>query len=261
MQAPYHDQQLPKSRARKPTPSPTGGSQPNQSLIDGLACLEALAVADEAIGCRDLGRRLGIHHVRANRLLKSLAEAGFAEQDHQRRYRPGPGFHVLAVLAMHGSGLIRRALPHLERLARDTGATIALGMLWRAQVCYLFHGDASTPSAEALGRTRLIAAEDSSIGHVLLAAQGESARAAALAEIPAPRQRALKLALKAVKRDGYACLEHSGAGTHRHHSIAVTVGSPIFAGIAATGVHLDRPIGPIVASLIATAEKISQEHA
>jgi len=260
MQVTHKNTALAKTPARKPATSPTAGSQPNQSLIDGLACLEALAVADEAVGCRDLGRRLGIHHVRANRLLKSLAEAGFAEQDSQRRYRPGPGFHVLAVLAMHGSGLIRRALPHLQQLARDTGATVALGMLWRAQVCYLFHGDANTPSAEALGRTRLIAAEDSSIGHVLLAAQPDPARAAALAEVPATRQRALNLALKAVKRDGYACLEHA-SGNGPHHSIAVTVGSPIFAGIAATGVNLDRPLAPIVARLIATAAAISQEHA
>jgi DNA-binding IclR family transcriptional regulator len=246
--------------ARKDPASSQAGSQPNQSLIDGLGCLEALAVAGEAVGTRDLARRLGIHHVRANRLLKSLAEAGFAEQDAKRRYRPGPGFHVLAVLAMHGSGLLRRALPHLERLARDTGATVALGMLWRDQVCYLFHGDAATPAAEALGRTRLVAAADSSIGHILLAGRGAAAQDAALAGLPAGRLRAVKRALATAGRAGHACLEHAADG-RRHHSIAVAVGAPAFAGIACTALPLDRPVAPVVAALARAAAAISQEPA
>lgn len=201
-------------------------SQPNQGIRDGLLCLEALAVAGEPLGCRELARRLDLHHVRANRLLKSLAEAGFARQDAQRRYLPGPGFHVLAALATHGSGLLIRALPELERLARDTAATVALGVLWRDQVCYLFHGNASTPAAEALGRTRLLAARDSSIGQALLH----------------PKR-------------SHICLRHG-----QHHSLAVPVGDPAIAGLACTALALDRPLPPLIAQLTATAARIAAQE-
>jgi DNA-binding IclR family transcriptional regulator len=232
-------------------------SQPNQSLLRGLTCLEALAVAGEPIGCRELGRRLGIHHVRANRLLKSLAEAGFAQQDARQRYLPGPGFHVLAALATHGSGLLRRALPHLERLASDTGTTVALGVLWRSQVCYLFHGDSRTPAAEALGRTRLMPAHESSIGQVLLASRPAADVRLGLAAL-APRVRtAVRRSLQVVGEAGHACLEHPSAAGGTHHSIAVAIGSPAFAGLACTGVARERAVRPVVERLAATAAAIA----
>jgi DNA-binding IclR family transcriptional regulator len=207
-------------------------SQPNQGILDGLVCLEALAAAGEPVGCRELARRLDLHHVRANRLLKSLVDAGFARQDRNRRYLPGPAFHVLAALATHGSGLLRRALPHLQRLARASGAVVALGVMWRGQVCYLYHGDARTPAAEALGRTRLVPASESSIGTVL----AEPSR-------------------------GHVCLEHrSDQRATAHHSIAVPVGAPPIAGLACTGVPLDAPVAPIVSLLTATAAAIAAEE-
>ena len=36
--------------------SSTLGAQPNQSLIDGMATLQALATSAEPIGCRELAR-------------------------------------------------------------------------------------------------------------------------------------------------------------------------------------------------------------
>jgi DNA-binding IclR family transcriptional regulator len=231
-------------------------SQPNHSLIDGLACLEALALAGEPVGCRELARRLELHPVRANRLLKSLAEAGFARQDGQRRYLPGPGFHVLAAVATHGSGLLRRALPHLDHLLKESGAVVALGVLWRDRVCYLFHGDARTPTAAALGRTLLYPAVDSSIGQVLLAAGGAKERRPALAGLAPGARAALERDLAAVRSRGHSCLVHTGAHGARHHSIAVPVDDPPLAGLACTGLPLDRPVEPVVRLLAATAALI-----
>jgi len=88
-------------------------AQPNQSLIDGLACLQQLASEREPVGGRELARDLGLEPTRVHRLLRTLAHLGLAQQDAQRRYRPGPGIHVLAAQAMFGSGLLRRALPVL----------------------------------------------------------------------------------------------------------------------------------------------------
>src|SRR3954470_11988766 len=91
-------------------------AQPNQSLIDGLSVLQALAVSNEPVGGRALARQLGLEPTRVNRLLKTLAHLGMARQDPDRKYLPGPAMHVLSALSLFGSGLIRRGIAPLESL-------------------------------------------------------------------------------------------------------------------------------------------------
>ena len=145
-------------------------AQPNQSLIDGLACLQHLAARGEALACADLARELGLETTRANRLLRTLAHLGLAEQDEKRRYRPGPAIHVLAAQALFGSGLLRAAMPHLEELRRFN-CVVAMGVLWRDKVCYLYHASPKTPPGEALGKVGLYPVIQSGIGCALLAAE------------------------------------------------------------------------------------------
>jgi DNA-binding IclR family transcriptional regulator len=147
-------------------------AQPNQSLIDGLTVLQALAVSTEPVGGRALARQLELEPTRVNRLLKTLAYLGMARQTPNRKYLPGPAMHVLSAQSLFGSGLIRRALPVLEGLQRY-GHVVALGVLWRDQVCYLYHWVKGESTATALGRLNLYPASQSSIGRVLLAWQPE----------------------------------------------------------------------------------------
>jgi len=148
-------------------------AQPNQSLIDGLAVLQALAGSSEAVGSRELSRMLSLEPTRVNRLLKTLAAVGMAEQDAQRRYRPGPGIHVLAAQSLYGSGLIRRALPHLEALHRH-GLVVALGVLWHEQVCFVYHGSPGASASDALGKLELQPATQTGVGTMLLAAKTDA---------------------------------------------------------------------------------------
>ncbi|WP_328997729.1 helix-turn-helix domain-containing protein [Kribbella sp. NBC_00709] len=143
-------------------------AQPNQSLIDGLACLQALAAHAQPVGSRELGRMLGLEPTRVNRLLKTLAFVGLAQQNEQRKYLPGPAIHVLAAQSMRGSGLIRRALEPLESLF-DLELQVAMGVLWDDQVCYLYHHSPGESAGEGLGREPLYPAASSGLGQVLLA--------------------------------------------------------------------------------------------
>lgn len=147
-------------------------AHPNQSLIDGLACLQALAVTGEPLGGRDLARRLGWNPMRVNRLLKTLAYLGVARQSPDRRYTVGSGMHVLSVQSLLASGLLRRAVEPVQALPWRAHA-IALGVLWRDQVCYLFHAAPGQPLTSALGAHPLYPATQSSIGMMLLAHQSE----------------------------------------------------------------------------------------
>ena len=107
-------------------------SQPNQSLIDGIRCLQYLVSSDKAVGGRELARQMGMNSTRVNRLLMTMASIGLTIQDEHRRYLPCPGIHALAAQAIRGSSLFASALPQLEAHApRDI--VVALGVLWEDQ--------------------------------------------------------------------------------------------------------------------------------
>ncbi len=145
-------------------------AQPNASLITGLECLQALAGSEEPIGSRDLAATLGAEHTRVNRLLGTLAAMGMAERTPDRKYVPGAGLHVLAAMSLRGSHLLAAALPHLDRLrAAEPAVSVALGVLWRRQVAYLFFADPGEPLQASIASRGLYAADQSSIGLTLLA--------------------------------------------------------------------------------------------
>lgn len=151
-------------------------SQPNQSLIDGIRCLQYLVSSDRAIGCRELARLMNINTTRVNRLLMTMASIGLTMQDEQRRYLPGPGIHALAAQAIRGSALFSQALPQLERHAPKE-IVVALGVLWEDQVIYIYHASPGSPPGQALAGFRMLPAWQSVIGMSLLASESDEALA------------------------------------------------------------------------------------
>jgi DNA-binding IclR family transcriptional regulator len=207
-------------------------AQPNQSLIDGLKVIEALALAKAPTGSREMARRMGMEATRVNRLLKTLASVGLAQQTTTRQYVPGPGMHVLSVQAMYGSGLLKASAPVLESL-RSLKLDVAMGVLWRREVCYLYFASPRTPTAEAVGGRGLFAAEISGIGAPLLASltDAEIRRRYAGAS-RAELKRALTIAAVTRKQD-YAYLPKSEERTS--DVVGVAVGKPPFAAISLFG--------------------------
>lgn len=149
-------------------------SQPNQSLIDGIRCLQYLVSSGRAIGCRELARLMGINTTRVNRLLMSMASIGLTTQDEQRRYLPGPGIHALAAQAIRGSALFSQALPLLERHA-PKDVVVAMGVLWEDQVIYIYHSEPGSQVSQALAGFHMLPAWQSVIGMSLLAAESDEA--------------------------------------------------------------------------------------
>lgn len=236
---------------------PKLNSQPNQSLIDGIATLQALATSSEPAGCRELARRLDIDPTKVNRLLKTLAYLGIARQTADRKYAPGPGMHVLAAQSLFASGLIRRALPVLEALRRF-GHTVALGVLWERNVSYLFHAPPGVEASHGLGRIGLLPATTSGIGMVLLSEHEdqEVRELYAGAEIPQfpGGIEPLLAKLEEVRRLGYARVHVADA--RDHHVIAVSTGDPAHAGVAVSGWIPEAATPPIVEALQAAAAEI-----
>ncbi len=215
---------------------PKPNAQPNQSLIDGITTMQALASSPEPIGCRELARRLNVNATKVNRLLKTLAYLGIARQTADRKYMAGPGMHVLAAQSLFASGLIRRALPTLEGL-RHFGHTVAMGVLWNDSVSYFFHAPPGIPATQGLGRIGLLPATTSGIGIALLSQypDDEVRDLYRDRDIPMFAQGidALLAKLEETRAQGYARVHV--ADDRDHHIVAVALGNPVYASVAMSG--------------------------
>ena len=229
-------------------------AQPNLSLVNGMECLEALVTANQGVSSRELARTLGLEHTRVNRLLGTLAYLGLAERTPDRKYTPGAGVHVLAAISLRTSRLLTCALPHLhELMATEPQCCIALGVLWRTHVCYLFFAMPGKPIEEAVANQDPYKAELSSIGQVLLAQESPAdVRAlfhARTSSPPTPEKlRSLLADLKTVRQQGYALV--------RENTLGVAIGNPAIAGLAAAGDISARRRPSLVKTLQRTADRL-----
>ena len=143
-------------------------AQPNQSLIDGITCLQELSSSSRPLGNKELAERLGINVVKVNRLLKSLQSIGMVEQNKQRKYVCGSGIHLLAAQSLHNSTILRASLRvALSRAYSDR--TLAIGTLWRTSVIYTYYALDTHSPLEGLSGYRTTDVNESTIGQALLA--------------------------------------------------------------------------------------------
>lgn len=224
-------------------------AQPNQSLIDGFTIVNALVLAGQPVGGRELARQLGFEPTRVNRLLKTLAFLGVARQTPSRKYTVGPAMHVMAAHDMFASGVLGQALPLLESL-RHFNLTVAFGVLWRFNVTYLYHAPPGMASADALGRKSLYPATKGGIGLVMLAELPVEIVRAQYAEGEIPGFEsvdALLAKLDEIRENGYArVLVNTELD---HHTIAVPVGEPAHAAVALSGWIPEANAPDLVAAL------------
>lgn len=228
-------------------------SQPNQSLIDGLACLQFLATARKPVGSREMARSLNLDNMRANRLLKTLADIGLAQQDAKKKYSIGPGIHALTAQSLYGSSVLKQALPLIQKLPYQ-GVTVALGVLWHGHVTYLYHGEIGENIEQGIGRIGLVPALNSSIGKLLLSYEDddviEELRTSSEKNHP---KTALFKEIKGIRKNGYAEIRPESGGV----SLAIPIGEPALMGLALAGVPADESIKPYIKSLEAIRDQIS----
>jgi DNA-binding IclR family transcriptional regulator len=107
------------------------------SVVNALRVLEYLVQRGE-VGVTDIGRHVGVTVGTAHRLVSTLVEAGFAEQNpDNRRYQPSSRLIALAgTMRAHVSvrGYLHESLNNLMRSIRET---VNLGVLQDDQVLYL----------------------------------------------------------------------------------------------------------------------------
>jgi len=190
--------------------------QPNQSLIDGIRCLQAVIIRGRPVGVSEVAEELDLEKTRVHRLLASLTFGGFLQRNAQRKYEAGPAVPVLAAQMLHGTGLMRRAIPHLESLRKRVHLMIAMGALWERSVAFFYNGQPYDSLEVAFAKFSLWPASLSGQGMLLLAAQPEEEIRRLYAKTPPEgygRMAPFLKELRAIPHQGYAFID-SYDGNH-----------------------------------------------
>lgn len=225
-------------------------AQKVNGLIDGIAVLQELTMSQEPASGKVIAEKLGLPPVRVNRLLKTLAYLGLTHRNASRKYSVGPGMHVLAAQSMAASGLLKRAIPYLKLLGKS-GMVVALGVLWKDQVCYLFHNSGKCDFSEGLSNMRLYPALNSSIGLALLADMSTEAVEQHIGSNNINEELLAKL--HQINKQEYASIQHQD-----HISLAVTIGKPAYAAIAVSGMKNTEEVQKFIELLRKYAAELSK---
>jgi IclR family KDG regulon transcriptional repressor len=178
-----------------------------QSLARGLQVLDILESSSEGIGITQIAERLNIDKSSASRILKTLANYGYADQsDSTRRYRLGPRVVQLGQNLLKKTPLRDEARPFLGRLVQRTNECAHLAVLSNAHAFYLDLVESSASLRVSAGIGTMAPLHCTALGKVLLAFNDE----------PVPREldkytprtitdaETLRVHLEQARRQGYA---------------------------------------------------------
>lgn len=107
-------------------PEAAAGQGGTQTLIRGLRIIEAMAELERPIGVGDLSRLLDLPKSTVQRLLRTLAQEGWAQTTSTPVTRWELSPRLLAVVRSGPRDLREIALPHLNSLGAKSGETIHL---------------------------------------------------------------------------------------------------------------------------------------
>ncbi len=126
--------------------SEAGTPQMNTTFVKGLAVLEALARAGEPCGVSDLARQLQLTKSNVHRLLRTLADHGYAQNvAGSGRYEITLKLWELGVEVLDKLDVKRVAFEPMERLVELTGETVHLSILDHGEVVYIDKVDSPQP--------------------------------------------------------------------------------------------------------------------
>ena len=118
----------------------------NLSLERGLSVLKVLTQAQEALGVRELSRRLDLSAPAVQRILNTLADHGYVEQElASRRYRLGYSLLSLAQHMLREDRLICASQTELDALAAEGCFNGFLGIRRGDQGIYLLAVQSKSP--------------------------------------------------------------------------------------------------------------------
>ncbi|MDQ7848881.1 MAG: IclR family transcriptional regulator [Armatimonadota bacterium] len=241
-----------------------------KSLSRAICLLETLRESPEGSTLSTLCQRTSLPKGTAHRLLSTLVEHGFVEQDHHR-YRIGVKAFVVGNAFLAHLDLRARALPHLVELRNRSGESVQLAVLENLQVVYIERVLSHSPVAYMKSRVgAMLPAYCTALGKALLAFSPAELVRRYLVAVPlvaqtphtiTRRQRLLQ-ELESVRRRGYAI-------DRGEREVSVRcIAAPVFnhEGAVAAAVSVAGPAermpwpledSPLAAQVVKTARAIS----
>ena len=268
----------------QPTPRPTlpglariedaaGDRQFAIALARGLEVLRAFTHADRALSNRELCARTGLAKATVSRLTHTLTLLGYLSRGADQRVSLGAGVLALAHPMLAGMPVRQIARPWLERLARETGCTVNLGIRDRLCAVYLdtcrgdranaWRPDTGTPLpllSTALGRALILARPS-----------GEQAAILNRLKVDDPRRFRDERPLFDADRDAFRRRGWTSSTGHWRpdvHAVAVPIAQSLHPESVAVNCTLSLAPGPrraadarrlvdeVVPALLATARRI-----
>lgn len=146
--------------------------QPSQTLAKGLQLLNTFSEEKPSWGIRELGRELDINPTTIHRLVTTMLNAGFLEQDPDRlTYSLGPRVLKMAEVYHHHNPLPMVARRVFESYQDRFEYTLYLGCLNNFEVIYLAIQDGPAPIKVATEPGASTGLHSTALGKVLLASQ------------------------------------------------------------------------------------------
>lgn len=242
-----------------------------QSVQRAAAILRSFTKTDSELGVTTLSQQLGLHKSTVSRLLSTLEQEGFVEQNPETgKYRLGLGLVTLAGIVLERISLRQVAQPHLNALAELTQETVNAVVL-NGHDCMNVEGAASPRPVQYVGRIgRRTPLHCTSAGKILLTYLSPEKRRELLPEELARftdktvvDHQTLERDLDQIRQQGYAI-------THEEHQEGLSaVAAPIYdhAGRVIAAIAVSGPtyrIGPgnierCIQPVLETARKISTQ--
>jgi len=227
--------------------------QPRESIASVENALLLLSALHERGQLRvsEAARLISVAPATAHRLLSTLKLHGFAEQDRQRAYRPGPQLRALAEGGASLPDLSIVAHPHLVRLTEQTGETSHLVTL-EGNGCRFIDG-VESPLGLRVGRRvgLLLPAHTTSGGKVLLAQLSDNELVALHPQRRVQMRDGTTRDLATVRRE-LARVRRQG------HALNLELSER---GVNAIGVPVSDPHGRVLASVVLACPSIRSSRA
>lgn len=109
-----------------------------QSVDRALQIIEILQQIPQGLGVTELSHRLDVSKSTAHRLLMSLYNKGFVQQDHQtEKYMLGLKFIEVGQVVTDNLDIRKLASPYLHQLTEITGETAHLAIMDKYEIVYI----------------------------------------------------------------------------------------------------------------------------
>ena len=172
--------------------------------VDNALHLAQLLLLEGPMRVSDAAGRLGVSVSTAHRLLAMLVYRDFAEQDADKRYRPGAVLRSAASSDLPLSELRQMAIPHLQRLVDRVNESANLLVLTGDEARFVHTVECTQLLRVGDRAGKSLPAHITSAGKAMLSALDDERLDEALAGLDAADRTAVRRSLRAVRQNGFA---------------------------------------------------------